>query len=41
MQETAIGRARDEGSRIDALLSRSGDMVEAGCDIGESGEVHG
>ena len=38
VQETTI-RVRD-GSRI-ALLSRSGDMAEAGCDTGESGEVHG
>ena len=41
MQETAIGRVRDERSRIDALLSRSGDTAEAGWDTGESGEVHG
>jgi hypothetical protein len=41
VQETAINRVRDERSRIDALLSRSGDMAEARCDTGESGEVHG
>ena len=41
VQETTIDRVRDEGSRIDALLSRSGDMAEAECDIGELGEVHG
>ena len=33
------GRVRDERSRIDALLSRSGDMAEAGCDTSESEEA--